>query len=252
MPWFKVDDGFHGHPKVVELSLSSVGLWTLAGSWCAKYLTDGFVADKTVKRLGASSDETAELVNAGLWLTALGGFEFKDWADYQPLKADVEAERAAAQERMRKVRAKKKGVIGSGEQTPNVQENFARSSEDVRVTPSQSHPSPIPVPPTGEARKRGTRLNDLFEVTPAMVTWAAENAPDVNGKRATEMFMNYYKSKSGQAGVRVDWVLTWKNWLLKDQQTAEERRTKPTPEQRARQTLALATDFLDTPKGIAS
>lgn len=251
MPWFKVDDGFHGHPKVVELSLSAVGLWTLSGSWCAKYLTDGFVPDKTVIRLGSSVEDAAELVAADLWLNALGGFEFKDWADYQPLKADVELERAAAQERMRAVRAKKKGVAGSGEQPANVRENIARSSEEVRVTPSQSHPSPIPTTPTVLPRKRGTRLNDQFEVTPEMVAWAQENAPLVNGKRATEMFMNHFMAKSGQAAVRIDWVMTWKNWLLKDQQTAESRSAKPTPEERARQTLALATDLIDM-KGIAS
>ena len=243
MPWFKVDDGFHGHPKVVELTLSAVGLWTLTGSWCAKYLTDGFVPDKTIIRLGGTVEESQELVRADLWLTALGGYEFKDWADYQPLKADIELERSAAQERMRSVRAKRKGVNGSPEQPPNVPPNNTRSSPEVRSTPSQSHPSPIPVPPTGEARKRGTRLNDKFEVTTEMVAWAKDNAPDVNGKRATEMFMNHFRSKSGQAGVRVDWVLTWKNWLLKDQQRAEERSTKPTPEQRARQTIQLATDI---------
>jgi hypothetical protein len=146
IPWFKVDDGFHGHPKVVELSLGAVGLWTLCGSWCAKYLTDGFVPDKTVVRLGGTPEQAAELFGVDLWLAADGGFSFRDWEQYQPLKSDIEAERAAAQERMRGVRAKKKGVRAnddrttperSGEQNPK----FARSSENVRVTPSHPIPS---------------------------------------------------------------------------------------------------------------
>jgi len=147
MPWFKVDDGFHGHPKVVELSLSAVGLWTLAGSWSAKYLTDGAVSLRTVQRLGGSIEDANELVAVGLWLQDGEDYQFKDWSDYQPLKDAVEAERSAAQERMRKVRAKNKGV---DENTPrssgDVQANQSGTPADVRVTPSRPHPVPIPSP----------------------------------------------------------------------------------------------------------
>lgn len=216
MPWFKIDDGFHGHPKVVELSLAAVGAWTLAGSWCAKYLTDGYIPAQTLTRLGADPAHASELVLAQLWDTELGGYSFRDWADYQPLKADVEAERRAAQERMRVVRAKKKGVAGSGEQTAN----FAGTSEEVRLTPSQSHPSPSQPNKEG-ARKRGTRITDDFEVTPEMVAWAAKSAPLVDGKRATEKFVNHFMAKSGRDATKVDWVRTWKNWLLNDQERAE-------------------------------
>ncbi|OAN35076.1 hypothetical protein A4X17_11380 [Plantibacter sp. H53] len=143
MPWFKVDDGFHGHPKVVDASLEAIGLWTVAGSWCAKYLTDGFVPEKTVLRLGGDVDSAGELVRAELWSFADDGYQFKDWEDYQPLKADVEAERAAAQERMKKVRAAKKGVRPNDpgtppERSPEPTQNIGRSSEEVRIAPSQS------------------------------------------------------------------------------------------------------------------
>lgn len=143
MPWFKIDDGFHGHPKVFELSLEAVGIWTLAGSWCAKYLTDGAVTGKAIARLGGSPALCEELVAAGLWLVIPDGYQFKDWDDYQPLKDDVEAEREAARERMKAVRAKKKGV--SPDVQANVQPNntgtFGGTSEEVRVTPSLPIPS---------------------------------------------------------------------------------------------------------------
>lgn len=222
MPWFKVDDGFHGHPKVVELSLTAVGLWALCGSWCAKYLTDGYVPAKTVSRLGGDTRHAQELVSADLWLDAPAGYQFKDWEDYQPLKTAVEAERAAAQERMRKVRAAKKGV------TPNVRLNIDGTSEEVRVTPSQSHPSPDLTPLGVRAANRGTRIPDDFEVTPEMVIWARENTPLVNGKRSTDKFVNHFTSATKNA-TRIDWVRTWKNWLLSDQERAEKmqpRRSK--------------------------
>lgn len=43
MPDFRVDDGFGNHPKTVGLSLEAIGLWTLAGAWSMRYLTDGHV-----------------------------------------------------------------------------------------------------------------------------------------------------------------------------------------------------------------
>ncbi|WP_309617692.1 hypothetical protein [Salinibacterium sp.] len=148
MPWFKVDDGFHGHPKVVELSLGAVGLWTLAGSWCAKYLTDGEVTMGAIVRLGGNNDVAAELVAAKLWIVNDDGYTFWDWPDYQPLKIAVEAERAASQARMREVRAKKKGVASAdvraneprttSERSEEQAPNDSRSSENVRLTPSLS------------------------------------------------------------------------------------------------------------------
>ena len=147
MAWFKVDDGFHGHPKVLDLSLAAVGLWSLAGSWSAKYLTDGFVPEKTLHRLGASRAEADELVTAGLWLTVPGGWRFKDWEHYQPVKEEVEAEREAARERMKKVRAAKKGVPKNADSgSPELPSNEDRSSEEVRIAPSLPIPVPIPSP----------------------------------------------------------------------------------------------------------
>ena len=137
MPWFKVDDGFHGHPKVVELSLAAVGIWSLAGSWCAKYLTDGLIGLRAIERMGGNEALAHELVAHGLWLQVAEGFVFKDWAEYQPLKVAVEAERTAARDRMASVRAQKKGV------QPNTSRTQAERSPEVRIAPSQSQSLPV-------------------------------------------------------------------------------------------------------------
>lgn len=135
MPWFKVDDGFHGHPKVVELSLAAVGIWALSGSWCAKYLTDGVITLRAIERMGGDDPLAQELVARGLWLDVGDGFMFKDWAEYQPLKVAIVAERLAARDRMTVVRAQKKGV----------RPNFEGSPPEVRIAPSH----PIPSHPGG-------------------------------------------------------------------------------------------------------
>jgi hypothetical protein len=50
MAWAKLDDRFHRHRKVDDLSLEAIGLWTKSLSYCADYLTDGFVEQRWVNR----------------------------------------------------------------------------------------------------------------------------------------------------------------------------------------------------------
>jgi len=227
MPWFQVDDAFHGHPKVLELSLPAVGLWTLAGSWCANYLTDGEITLRAIGRLGGSEKNAQELVDAGLWIPSeVETFQFKDWVDYQPLKAEIEAERDAARERMKAVRAKKKlpgRGTGSDERADDVRPNnsrtFGGTSEEVRVTPTQPDPShPVPTdqtPPNGGVpRKRASRIAEDFEVTPAMRQWAAVKKPEIDLSLETEKFINFWVAKSGKDATKLDWPATWRNWIL--------------------------------------
>ena len=72
---------------------------------------------------------------------------------------------------------------------------------------------------TPQKRRQGTRLPDDFEVTPEMVSWFREHSPHVDGKRETEKFCDYWRSKPGKDGCKLDWVATWRNWM----RTAEER-----------------------------
>jgi hypothetical protein len=46
-----------------------------------------------------------------------------------------------------------------------------------------------------------------------MVTWAREHCPTVDGRRETEKFINYWTAKSTNA-TKLDWVATWRNWML--------------------------------------
>ena len=54
MPWFNVDDGFYDHPKVDDLPLEAVGLWTLAGAYCMRQLTDGAITESRVRKFGGT------------------------------------------------------------------------------------------------------------------------------------------------------------------------------------------------------
>lgn len=100
MTWFKVDDNLAFHPKVLAAGNAAMGLWVRAGSWCAQQLTDGFVPDTILPSLGTRA-AAKQLEAAGLWVRLDGGWGFHEWAERQPLRSQVETERAAARKRMR-------------------------------------------------------------------------------------------------------------------------------------------------------
>jgi hypothetical protein len=80
-----------------------------------------------------------------------------------------------------------------------------------------------------DKHRRGTRIPDDFAVTADMVAWARANAPHVDGRRETEMFINYWRSKTGRDATKLDWVLTWRNWLLKEEKTSQRSRARASP-----------------------
>ena len=130
MPWFKVDDQFHGHPKVRGLDMASRGLWVTAGSWCASYLTDGVISERDVKALGGTRRQAEKLVAAGLWRLvddAPGArrYAFHDWAEFQPTRAETTAKRRRDAERKAEARAAKAAKQGN---VDNVRSDTSRTS----------------------------------------------------------------------------------------------------------------------------
>src|SRR5690606_15608588 len=92
MPWFKVDDRFHAHPKALAASLAALGLWAAAGSWSSANCTGGEVPDHVIPLLSRGSSELAdELVRAGLWRRIRGGYRFHDWDHFNPTRDEAAA-----------------------------------------------------------------------------------------------------------------------------------------------------------------
>lgn len=74
----------------------------------------------------------------------------------------------------------------------------------------------------GTAKSRGCRIPDDFTVTDAMKAWARENTPLV-GQSETDAFIDYWRAESGAKATKLDWVGTWRNWMRREQKTAERR-----------------------------
>lgn len=193
MTWFKVDDSFHAHPKVLAVDAGALGLWVIAGSWCSANLTDGFVPNHVLPRILPDSAGHAEtLVAAGLWARERTGYRFHDWHDFQPTAEEVNEERRAARDRMRALRAKRRAnqesagqpANGSGEQVANVRENFGEV------------PNPDPT------RSKEPSSVGLFDEPPKPKTPIPGSDDDPNWVR----FWSVYPKNASKKNARLRWA----------------------------------------------
>ena len=106
MTWIKIDDGFPDHPKVLRLSDSAFRLHVSALCYSGRYLTDGLIPKEVVWRLG---DEKAvfQLLTNALWIEIGNFYQIHDYLTYQSSKEQVEAEKQANRERVKKSQSRK-------------------------------------------------------------------------------------------------------------------------------------------------
>ena len=145
MPWFRVDDGFYSSRKVTQIPRAerwgAIGLWTIAGTWSAKELTDGFIPDYQLEELGGRESDADNLVRTGLWLRVEGGFEFSNWGEYQPTKAETEAAREKEAERKRKWRESRQESRGTDTGQDAGHQQASGHPDPTRPDPARPDPS---------------------------------------------------------------------------------------------------------------
>lgn len=167
MTWFKVDDSFYDHPKVFDAPDCAVALWTRAGTWSARNLTDGFVPTGMPARFCDDSElAVRELLNRGLWKRAKGGYQFHDWHVYQPTAEGVRTMRE------KKATAGRLGGLASGKTrstTPSTSEASASAvasrlvEPPTRPDPTNNNTSSSTAPPSTDRQpKPGSDDDPLF------------------------------------------------------------------------------------------
>lgn len=111
MTWFRLDDEFAFHEKAAALAegpcrADAIALWTFSACWAARAMKSGFVARGVTITFGFHPEAASELVRVGLWEAVEGGYQFHDWADYNPTGERIEEKKRLAVARKAKHRAK--------------------------------------------------------------------------------------------------------------------------------------------------
>ena len=157
MTWFKIDDSFYDHPKVIALPLAARGLWVTAGTWAAHHLTDGAVPLQVVLSAGNGSRAAMDrLVASGLWERTETGIQFHDWKHYQPTKSEVEAKREFERERKRKYRRRPNGTYAGTDSGTTAGTGRGTPSSPSRPVPSSPPPPPSRTEPDAPAELPAT------------------------------------------------------------------------------------------------
>jgi hypothetical protein len=255
MGWARLDDGFYDHPKVSALleepgGWAALGFWVACLSWAHKHTRKpgkqaGHVPRAVVARMDRSQGPVmaGQLAKAGLWDPHPGGdgWLIHDFDQYLPSER-LSAVRAAAGAKGGK--AKAEAARSSSElQEASSELDLAKQIASKRLAntgtgigSSSSTGSPVVTVSTGALTRdddkkpetetrRGTRLPEPFTVTREMVDWCRRECPEVDGRRETEAFTDYWRAQPGVKGRKTDWAATWRNWM---------RRTGRSPSARQR------------------
>jgi len=144
MSWARLDDKFHGNPKVMAAGLPALGLYALGLSYSADQLTDGQVPRKLVTGWPGWSAAARQLVEVGLWETTEGGWQVHDYCDWNPSRDQVLRDRRSGSKRKQK--ARDNGVTPAG-QIPESGRSHTGRTPGIRPDSGVTlDPRPDPVP----------------------------------------------------------------------------------------------------------
>lgn len=203
MAWVRLDDSFAQHPKVMAAGPLALAMQVAGLCYCNRNLTDGFIPwavartllswemlgpDQERYRISVTDDTHTEeidsdyvikrLVETGLWEEVPGGYQIHDYLQYQPSKAKVMAERAAAQERMARRRKEMR--------SEDVRANIGGTSDELREKFNFPDPDPDPInkdhmsSPAPPSRTSASRE----EYSQAFETWWADYPRKVRKREA--------------------------------------------------------------------
>lgn len=159
MSWFKVDDSFPQHRKVLRIPrkhrLACIGLWMSGAAWCSRHLSDGWLDRFLVDELGGTDDQADWLIKVGLWIDKGEHVLFHDWSDYQTTRAQVDEKKEKDAERKRKARE------AFEKKRARLQASVQSDSENVTTESAQS-----PRGQDAESEQRPERVRSTETETP--------------------------------------------------------------------------------------
>lgn len=151
MPWARIDDTILDNPKVAGLTMGQFGTYVALIVYSARWLLDGRIPSHIVGNPRQSRSAIADIrVCEALAKRGLIGQEGDEWVihdylDYNPSKADVQAEREATAERVRAYRARRSNGVTNGVTPKPVTALVTGPRTRTRLNPTVQEDSPAAV-----------------------------------------------------------------------------------------------------------
>jgi len=243
------------HPKIIGLSDAAFRGLFEATFYSRRMMSDGFIDERVVmKRWGL--DVAAELSSNDperpSWVRVESpkpGWQIHDFEKHHPLRADIEEKRNSVA--AKRSEAGKRGNVTRWGADPVATESqtdrksvATYRSETETETETETTSTDVDV----VTRKRATRIPDPFIVDSAMRAWATERTPGVFVDSSTEKFVNYWRSKARDA-TKLDWIRTWRNWMITDFENLPQQRGAPPRKQTAAERAFALTEELRRERG---
>lgn len=153
MPWFRIDDRFSTHPKVLRAGNAAIGLFTRLGSYSAQHLTDGVIPASIVRSFGTRAEANA-LLREGMLERDGDDYRIRDYLDWNPSADHLRAERNAARDRLQRWRQQRNGnAVSNGDETPcETQPHTHTHKELLKDVQQPPYVQPVPTPVDNLAR----------------------------------------------------------------------------------------------------
>ena len=98
--WVRVDANIARNHKVIDLvsrrRWQAISVYLFALGYSAEQGLDGYVPEAALPFVHGSRSIANQLVDVGLWIPTVGGWEIHDYAEYQRSSAETEARKARA------------------------------------------------------------------------------------------------------------------------------------------------------------
>ena len=192
--WFRMHDEILDDPKVQKLSGDLFKAWV--NLLCLASRNDGRLpaVDDIAFALRMDADAVTtvleRLLNGGLIEGKSGG---KDGSHYAPHKwSERQYKSDTSSDRVKRFRQRSKSVAETAPET----ETETDTTDKSVVAP------------------RANRLPSNIVVPEAWLHWAIEDRrwTAIDAREEADAFCDYWPAQPGKAGVKLDWLATWRNW----------------------------------------
>lgn len=103
-----------------------------------------------------------------------------------------------------------KGVEGS-----RVEGSVVSPTAQPTLSPSEELSTAKPKTTTHASSTTGTRFT-IPELPDEWRSFCVGERPDLDPVKTFDMFSDFWKARPGSAGVKLDWLMTWRNWVRKE------------------------------------